>query len=145
MPAAWSETWRILCLLLCVLTLLYPPGCAAQLGFSYLWSWPKAAGFPASFTWVCSCEHLQTCHTQTHMEISLPPCLPQKGESFQAKRNLWGYQQCRLIDIFSVSLLMPSGIVKVERNDNFPAWLPISRAAGQWQNIWSSVRAPLKH
>lgn len=91
-----------------------------------------------AFAHVCT----QTC-ARIHMEIFPPK--RKKKKSFQVKRSLWGYQQCRLIDIFSVSLLMPSGIDKAERNNNFPAWLPISRADGQWQNIWSSVRAPLKN
>lgn len=138
-PAAWSETWRISCLLLCVLALLNSPVC------EHSWALvpSKADQRQQDFQHhIRGFAHVRTqTRTRTHMEI-----FPQKKKkSFQVKRSLWGYQQCRLIDIFSVSLLVPSGIDKAERNDNFPAWLPISRADGQWQNIWSSVRAPLKN
>lgn len=90
----------------------------------------------SSFIYMCAPTDMNT-----HILTFFP--FPQK--SSKAKRSLRIYQQRRLIDIFSVSLLMPSGTDKAERNNNFLAWQPIFRAAGQWQNIWSSVRAPSKN
>lgn len=137
-PAAWSETWRILCLLLCVLALLNSSNC------EHSWALvpSKADQRQQDFQ-----HHIRGfAHVRTQACTHIWKFFHQKKrKSFQVKRSLWGYQQCRLIDIFSVSLLVPSGIDKAERNNNFPAWLAISRADGQWQNIWSSVRAPLKN
>lgn len=127
---------------LCVLALLNSPDC------EHSWALvpSKADQRQQDFQHhIHGFAHVRTqTRTCTHMEI-----FPQKGKSFQVKRSLWGYQQCRLIDIFSVSLLVPSGIDKAEGNNNFPAWLPISRADGQcktsgaqWELPWKITKTP---